>query len=45
MAEIHVATAAEVDRAVFPLTRSVVVSARLDRSPALFGRRQWEEMV
>ena len=34
MAEIHVGTAAGVDRAVFPLTGNALAQARLDRSPA-----------
>ena len=33
MAETHASTAAGVDRAVFPLTRSALAAARLDRSP------------
>ena len=34
MAEIHVGTAAGVDRVVFPLCGNTVARARLDRSPA-----------
>ena len=34
MVEIHDGTAAGVDRAVFPLARSTLAAARLDRSPA-----------
>ena len=34
MAEIHVGTAAGVDRAVFPLAGRALAAARLERSPA-----------
>ena len=34
MAEIHVGTAAGVDRAVFPLSRNAVATARIHRSPS-----------